>query len=137
MSIGCSSYSDIPATATFLLSEAQLYVSSPLEAGKGEKRNHRLALCLLQPFSMFQSDLDRELADAVRRGLLVDEDFERGTHRAVRIIADTALAAAVAVLAVTLQYVCRPSVTPGVHLLVRLCVKHFHVVARSVRLLAS
>jgi hypothetical protein len=92
---------------------------------------------LLVALSVSQPDLDRDLVEAVRRGLVVDEDFERGIPRAVRIMADTALAAAVIVLAITLEYVWRPSVTPGVHLLVRLCVKHLHVVARSVRLLAS
>jgi hypothetical protein len=46
-------------------------------------------------------------------------------------MADTALAAAVIVLAVTLEYVCRPSVTPGVHVLLRLCVKHLHVLSAA------
>jgi hypothetical protein len=75
---------------------------------------------------VFQPDLDSELAEAVRRGLVVDEDFERGVPGALRIAADMALVAAVIVLAVTLAYVCRPSVTPGVHLLVRLGLKHLH-----------
>jgi hypothetical protein len=90
-----------------------------------------VALTLLLPLSVFQRKLDRELADAVRRGLVVDEDFERDMPRRVRIVADTALVAAVIVLAVTLEYVCRPSVTPGVHVLVRLCVKHLHVLSAA------
>jgi hypothetical protein len=76
---------------------------------------------------VFQANLDRELAGAVRRGLVVDEDFERGIPRAVRFVTDAALLAAVIALAVTLEYVSRSSVTPAVHVAVRLCLKHLHL----------
>jgi hypothetical protein len=73
--------------------------------------------------AVFEPELDRELADATRRGLVVDADYERGIRRWMRLGIDVAATVAVMALAATLISVLRPPLD----MVFRLFLVHLHL----------